>query len=105
MAAPFTLNVIAAIRGIPPGKVSTYGRIAAIAGNPRAARQVVRVLHIYSRKEDLPWHRVVNRLGEIAREPFQGYEAQKQLLEREGIHFSNDGSIDLEVYSWQPGNE
>ncbi|MCP4297915.1 MAG: MGMT family protein [Proteobacteria bacterium] len=100
MATLFTENVISVILGIPKGKVSTYGTIAAMAGNPRAARQVVRVLHVYSRKKDLPWHRVINRLGEISLKPLQGYEIQKQLLEAEGIEFMNNGAIDLEKYSW-----
>jgi len=53
------------IKQIPKGKVSTYGLIAALAGSPRAARQVVRVLHSSSRKDNLPWHRVVNSKGQI----------------------------------------
>ena len=50
---------------------------------------------------DIPWHRVINRLGEISLNPFQGYEIQKQLLEAEGIEFMNNGAIDLEIYSWR----
>lgn len=63
---PFTKAVIEQIQSIPPGKVMTYGGVAAAAGSPRAARQVVRILHSMSAKYDLPWHRVVNAKGEIA---------------------------------------
>ena len=96
----FTTAVIELIRSIPEGKVSTYGNIAALAGNPRAARQVVRILHVYSRKEKLPWHRVINREGKISLKPFHGYEEQKLLLETEGVEFGLGDRIDLEDYLW-----
>ncbi len=94
----FTTQVIELIRLIPEGKVTTYGAIAAMAGNARAARQVARILHSFSAKEDLPWHRVVNREGRISLKPFQGYDLQKQLLEDEGIEFDAAGRIDFEFF-------
>ncbi len=48
---------------LPPGKVTTYGDLAAWAGSPRAARIVGGICH-YGPTE-LPWHRVVNRLGRV----------------------------------------
>ena len=95
-------RIKALIKRIPPGKVATYGLIATHAGNPRAARQVARILHSCSRKEGLPWHRVVNRHGRISLKPFVGYEIQKQLLEQEGVLFSETDAIDLERFLWQP---
>ena len=59
----FTTRVIEAIRSIPAGRVATYGQIADMAGNRRAARQVARLLHACSHTQGLPWHRVVNREG------------------------------------------
>jgi methylated-DNA-protein-cysteine methyltransferase related protein len=97
----FTVRVIEVIGAIPPGKVSTYGTIAELAGNPQAARQVVRVLHSCSETENLPWHRVVNRLGRIALGPFDGYDRQKELLEAEGVEFDKNDRIDLERFCWQ----
>ena len=47
----FHEKVIDIIKKIPRGKVASYGQIAAYAGNPRAARQVVRTLHSSSRKD------------------------------------------------------
>ena len=44
----------------------TYGQVAAAAGSPRGARQVVRVLHSMSEKYGLPWHRIINVQGEIS---------------------------------------
>ena len=96
----FTTRVIELVRAIPEGRVATYGGIAAAAGSPRAARQVVRVLHTCSRSENLPWHRVVNREGRIALKPFAGYEEQKMLLETEGIEFGLSDRIDLDRYLW-----
>ena len=94
----FTKLVIAQIKAIPEGKVVTYGFIASLAGNHRAARQVARILHSCSEKEALPWHRVVNREGRISLKPFQGYEIQKQLLEQEGVKFDKTGKINSEHF-------
>ncbi|UCE67020.1 MAG: MGMT family protein [Candidatus Zixiibacteriota bacterium] len=89
------------IRSIPRGKVATYGQIAAYGGNPLAARQVVRILHTSSNKERLPWHRVINRKGQIALKPGQGYEMQKQLLQKEGVTFNDSDTIDLKKFLWK----
>lgn len=99
---PFTLTVKRLINQIPEGRVSTYGIIAACAGNPRAARQVARILHSCSKKDGLPWHRVVNRNGKISLKPSNGYEVQKQLLEAESIVFGPKDIIDLEMFLWIP---
>lgn len=102
MTHPFTCSVIDLIKKIPPGRVLTYGCIAARAGDPRAARQVVRILHSSSEKHDLPWHRVVNRYGKIAMRSVDGYEIQKILLEKEGIQFDHEDRIDLNRFLWTP---
>lgn len=98
---PFTEEVIEVIREIPPGKVCSYGGIAALAGNPRAARQVVRVLHTCSEIEALPWWRVVNSRGTISLKPGQGYEEQRDRLAAEGVEFSND-RVDFGRFLWEP---
>lgn len=97
----FSEHVKQLIKQIPPGKVATYGQIAAYAGNPRASRQVSWILHSCSRKYDLPWHRVINRKGRISLPLYRGYETQKDLLEKEGIVFKEDQSIDLDIYLWR----
>lgn len=89
------------IKKIPRGKVATYGQIAAMAGNPLAARQVVRILHSSSRKEKLPWHRVINSKGRISLQPGFGYEEQKAKLIKEGIEFDDNDTIDLGRFLWQ----
>lgn len=100
--SPFTQRVIDCIAAIPRGRVATYGGIAAMAGSPRAARQVVRVLHTSSRKEGLPWHRVINREGRISLPDMQGGDRQRTLLEAEGVTFDPSDRIDLNRYLWRP---
>ncbi|MEZ5359262.1 MAG: MGMT family protein [Candidatus Zixiibacteriota bacterium] len=97
----FTKAVKKAIKAIPKGKVATYGQIAAVAGNPRAARQVVRILHSSSEKDNLPWYRVINSKGTISLLPGNGYELQKALLEAEGIVFGLQDKINLTTYQWK----
>jgi methylated-DNA-protein-cysteine methyltransferase-like protein len=102
MASPFTQKIIETIRAIPEGCVTTYGRVAALAGNRRGARQVVRVLHTSSRTENLPWHRVINREGRISLGKLQGYDEQKRLLLAEGVRFDATDRIDLDRFGWPP---
>jgi methylated-DNA-protein-cysteine methyltransferase related protein len=90
------------IKKIPRGKVATYGQIAALAGNPLAARQVAWLLHSSSRKDKLPWHRVINKLGRISLPRGHGYETQKALLIKEGLKFRRNDEIDLNRYLWIP---
>lgn len=101
-AAGFFRRVVIAVKKIPRGKVATYGQIAALAGNPRAARQVAWVLHAASDKEKLPWQRVINREGGISLPRYGGYELQRALLVKEGVKFDGDDRIDLARYQWQP---
>ncbi|WDF50696.1 MGMT family protein [Paenibacillus sp. KACC 21273] len=98
---PFTKHVIRIIQAIPYGKVMTYGQIAAEAGSPRAARQVVRVLHSMSKKYDLPWHRVVNSKGEIAIADDESRFLQQMLLEEEGVEFGIQAIVDLSIYRYE----
>ncbi len=101
-AAGFTEKVKRIIKKVPLGRVATYGQVAAMAGNPRAARQVVRVLHACSDKDKLPWQRIVNSSGGISLKRGQGYELQKAMLQGEGIRFDTSDLIDLARYQWAP---
>jgi methylated-DNA-protein-cysteine methyltransferase-like protein len=100
MTTSFHQRVLEIIKQIPRGKVATYGQIAALAGNPRAARQVVRALHSSTEKEGLPWHRVINSKGRISLKPNHGYELQKALLAKEGVKFDQQDTVDLARYLW-----
>ena len=96
---PFTKRVIQYIQQIPEGKVATYGQIAKLAGNPRAARQVARILHTMSEKHQLPWHRVINAKGKIT---IANPERQIQALFDEGVEVTHDHNIHLQTYMWHP---
>lgn len=88
---------------IPEGKVATYGQIATLAGNPRWARVVGYALHNNPAPGVIPCHRVLNREGKPAEAfVFGGGDAQRALLEREGIVFTSDGTVDLHIYGWRP---
>ena len=100
ITSDFTQDVIKIIKNIPSGNVLTYGRIAKLAGNPQAARQVSWLLHSSTKKYNLPWHRVINSLGKITMKSFDDREYQKHLLEKEGVVFRDDYKIDLKVYLW-----
>ena len=100
MPTEFTEDVIRLISNIPEGKVLSYGMIAAIAGRPRGARQVTRILSSSSRKYNLPWHRVVNAQGKISIKDPHFYAEQKQLLIAEGVEFSKSDRINLDKFRW-----
>ena len=85
------------VRKIPRGKVMTYGQVAALAGNPRWARVVGYALHVNPEPGVIPCHRVVNRDGRLAPGfAFGGTDAQRMLLEGEGVLFLENGLVDLE---------
>ena len=76
-------RIVAAIRKVPRGYVSTYGAIARAAGFPGAARQVVWTLHSTA---GLPWQRIVGAGGEIKLRGESAFE-QRFRLEAEGVTF------------------
>lgn len=87
------------VKGIPKGRVATYGQVALLAGNPRWARVVGYALHNNPAPGIIPCHRVVNREGKVAEAfVFGGGNVQRTLLEQEGIIFEEDGRIDLKKY-------
>ncbi len=95
----FTESVLDIIKSIPYGKVMTYGQIAAVAGNPRGARQVSRILHSMSSSHGLPWHRVINSQGGISLTGEGGF-VQETLLSQEGITVINK-KINLKKYQYK----
>ena len=94
------------VKKIPHGRVATYGQIAALAGTPRAARQVGYALRATPDNVKIPWHRVVNAEGRVSMrlKDWQsgGDDLQKILLAAEGVAFDDTGKIDLKRYRWEP---
>lgn len=87
------------VKMIPRGKVATYGQIAALAGNPRAAREVGWALHVNKDPENIPCHRVVNRNGCLSKAfAFGGVEEHMRRLLAEGIIVREDKTVNLEEY-------
>lgn len=84
------------VRRIPPGRVASYGAVAALAGAPRAARGVGAVLNALTPDRAVPWWRVVNRNGVLTIPAEMGLRAlQRRLLESEGVAFLSTGGVDL----------
>ena len=96
---PFSEQAIKIIQSIPKGKVATYGQVAMLAGNPRAARRVSRLIHTCSKKYDLPWHRVVNIKGKISLKD-ENFERQYLRLQSEGVEFGVSNAIDLKKFGF-----
>ena len=97
-------------RQVPPGKVTTYGQIAAMIPPPGklnfkdyqafGARWVGGAMATCP--DDVPWQRVINSQGKISPRP--GAARQRQLLEEEGVKFDERGKVDLGRFGWEDPN-
>src|SRR5262249_29407286 len=96
----FAARVVSVVRRIPPGRVATYGEVAALAGRPRAARAVGNIMRGCS-LADVPCHRVIAAGGRLG--GYGGYEALKRsLLIAEGVPVRGARVRDLRRVSWRP---
>jgi O-6-methylguanine DNA methyltransferase len=97
---PFTVRVLAVVRRIPPGRVSTYGDVAAAAGRPRAARAVGTIMRT-AHAPGVPYHRVVAAGGHLG-----GYGSspaiKRSLLAIEGVAFIGQRIRRFASIRWQP---
>lgn len=96
-------SVYKLMRELPDNKVTTYGDIAALAGHAYAARVVGGISHYGP--TDIPWHRLVNRFGGLARGFPGGPEVQRQLLEQDGINCTDFVVDDFNDRRWRPLGE
>ena len=96
----FRTRVEALVARIPKGRVMTYGQLAALAGQPTAARIVGGIAHFGD--PDLPWQRVVNKRGGLASGYPGGRQGHGQVLEAEGVAVSDDFYIDVQSLIWWP---
>lgn len=91
---------------IPPGKVTTYGTIAAVLGDRRAARMVGWALNSCPDHVGEHAHRVVNRYGELSGGWNWGHpDIMRALLEEEGVTFNGEYRVDLDRHLWIPPME
>ncbi|MGM0635238.1 MAG: MGMT family protein [Bacteroidota bacterium] len=99
----FFEKVYSVVKQIPTGKVSTYGAIAKAVGAPKSARVVGYAMNSAHQFDDVPAHRVVNRLGILTgKHHFSTSDAMQKLLESEGIQVVEDQILDFESHFWQP---
>ncbi|NLO36990.1 MAG: methylated-DNA--[protein]-cysteine S-methyltransferase [Clostridiaceae bacterium] len=88
---------------VPAGKVATYGQLAALAGNPRAARQAALALSRTPEYLAIPTHRIVNQAGTLAPDHvFGGRRRQRDRLLAEHVPFTADGRVDVDACLWHP---
>ena len=84
-------EVYAIADSIPPGKVMSYGQIAAVLGRPKNSRLIGKIMSLADRYGDHPCHRVVNSAGRTV----PGWPEQRELLEAEGVTFRTNGNVDM----------
>ena len=98
--APFAQRVLTVVRRIPVGRVATYGDVAALAGQPRAARAVGNIMR-GCRRPEVPCHRVIAAGGRLG--GYGGSEALKRaLLAAEGVIVSGSKVRELDRVTWNP---
>src|SRR5438105_2350909 len=100
---PFSRRVLTVVRRIPPGRVATYGDVAAAAGRPRAWRAVGNIMRECQRP-DVPCHRVVAAGGRLG--GYGGREALKRsLLLAEGVPFTGSRIRHIGQVRWPHGRK
>ncbi len=104
----FYEQVYAVVRRVPRGRVTSYGRVAAMLGHANAARAVGYALNALRDRrpnpayDDIPWQRVVNSQGRISLPNTDGgADRQVELLRAEGVVVGEDLRVDLGVYLWE----
>ncbi|ALA51054.1 MULTISPECIES: MGMT family protein [Shouchella] len=98
MMDAFFEHVYTAVRRIPRGEVASYGQIARYLHAPRHARVVGWAMR--QSPPDVPAHRVVKQNGELASGLLFNGKTQKERLLEEGVTFSQDGRVAMELHSW-----
>lgn len=101
----FFSQVYQVVKLIPRGRVTSYGAIASYLGSKGSARMVGWAMNVAHGMEDVPAHRVVNRIGMLSgKNHFATPDLMQQLLEKEGINVENDIIVDFDNFFWDPEN-
>ena len=94
-------RVYAVVRQIPVGSVMTYGQLAVILGEGYTARTIGYVMH--GAEDGVPWHRVINSQGKCSTGRLTiPMNLQQEILEAEGVVFSEKGKCELVEFRWFP---
>jgi methylated-DNA-protein-cysteine methyltransferase-like protein len=96
----FRIHIEAIVAQIPKGRVMTYGQLAALCGNARAARVVGGIAHFGD--PALPWQRVVNKQGGMASGYPGGRQSHQAHLEAEGVSIADGFVVDMHNRLWWP---
>lgn len=83
--SPFAASVLRIVQAIPAGTVLSYGRVAELAGSPRAARAVGQVMAHNPLAPVVPCHRVIAAAGRPGGFG-PGLPAKIKLLAQEGFN-------------------
>jgi methylated-DNA-protein-cysteine methyltransferase-like protein len=104
------------VKDIPRGRVATYGQISKMMNGRLSAAAVGWAMHALGtiggknrnkyNSDTVPWHRVINSKGTLSTRHTTGVEGkrvklQQVLLEKEGVKFEADSSVDLSRYLWE----
>lgn len=102
----FFEKVYQVVRQIPEGRVTSYGAIARCIGSPQSSRMVGWAMNASHNMEDVPAHRVVNRLGLLTgKHHFDGTNLMQQLLENEGVEVIDNQIQGFDKIFWDPNQE
>ncbi len=102
----FFERVYGVVRLVPHGRVTSYGAIAKFLGAARSARMVGWAMNACHGRDDVPAHRVVNRVGLLSgKHHFEGTNLMQQLLESEGVKVKENKIVKFEKYFWDPAKE
>ena len=103
----FYQNIYDLVQLIPKGRVTSYGAIANYLGAKKSSRVVGWALNqCHSISEEIPAHRVVNRLGMLSgKAHFNPPQLMQQLLEEEGVIIVNDKVQKFDTVFWNPSTE
>jgi methylated-DNA-protein-cysteine methyltransferase related protein len=109
----FNQRVWQLVRQIPSGKVSTYGKIAALLPPPPGMDPMTYFAFgprwvgsaMAACPQDVPWQRVINSQGKVSLRPGGSGAHQRKLLESEGVIFDEHDRVDLKIYTWDGPSE
>ncbi|MEO6963487.1 MAG: MGMT family protein, partial [Puia sp.] len=92
-------------RQIPPGRVTSFGAIAACLGTRLSARMVGWAMNCADKvNPTVPAHRVVNRVGLLSgKMHFKPPEKMERLLKKEGVLVKDDTVVNFKEKFWDPG--
>ena len=98
-SSPLYQRIYALVRQIPPGYVTSYGRLGQLLGC--TARTIGFAMAALPSGSDVPWQRVINSQGKVSpRTDGEGNILQRDLLEAEGLCFDHRQRIDFAKYGW-----